>query len=121
MSRCHSDLIELRCPICGCSFFPLEGWVYRRGDKDLCSYHCTLAYDENKRRGELNALATYKRTLDAIAYSLTERTTTVKIVGMMRQKGIRVSNYKRLWQLYVAHYGGNLVKKDGYKIERKEI
>ena len=115
MSRCRSDLIELRCPVCGKPFFPLEGWVYRRGDRDLCSYGCTLAYDAIKRREELNALVSYKRTLDAISITLNKPTRTVAIVAMMRARGIRVGNYKKLWNDYIYFYDTHLIKKkEGY-------
>lgn len=115
MSFCRSDLIELRCPVCGKPFFPLEGWAYHRGRKDLCSYSCVLAYDEIKRREELNALVTYKRTLDAISISLVKATRTVTIVGLMRARGIRVGNYRKLWHDYLKFYDTHLIKeKEGY-------
>ena len=48
----RSGIYTRKCPICDKEFVtvhPLSTWVYQRGGKIFCSYHCMSKYLENKK------------------------------------------------------------------------
>lgn len=47
-----ADFIMMRkCPLCGSDFIVPDAdvWVYRRGNKMLCSWHCVREYDRKTK------------------------------------------------------------------------